>query len=318
MRFLFREFSGPVVGDRPYLPAVKWTLQFQLENYLDSLYPDLHADADSWNILSSEAAEQYLPNSKESIQLSNLFMRNRVLLHPQRAAKEMMRFKLFQAEIVNAFPYSRRLLFELLCWVWIVLIYSVRVYRGRKTKVTAVSLCPHGDGRFLMTGSFDRTIKFWDLEDTTAPITVSKKGSVTDGAWLSHWVSASLSASDWMNAVAQGTQAGELTIISYTEMKELDKVQEDDENDFRHMPREARLWMRQSDKMKPTDVDTYPVSSINRVSWNPNCQSFLWLASGYQCGLLRATCIRAMNSHNVQEILHQSERKITAALNKNT
>jgi len=32
------------------------------------------------------------------------------------------------------------------------------------------------------------------------------------------------------------------------------------------MPHEARLWMRQSDKMRTADVDAYPIGSINRVS----------------------------------------------------
>jgi WD40 repeat protein len=54
----------------------------------------------------------------------------------------------------------------------------------------AIALSPQDDGRYLMTGSFDRTTKYWDLEDTSAPITVSKRGSVTDGVWLTHWVSA--------------------------------------------------------------------------------------------------------------------------------
>jgi hypothetical protein len=26
MKFLMKESSGPVVGDKPYVPAVKWTL----------------------------------------------------------------------------------------------------------------------------------------------------------------------------------------------------------------------------------------------------------------------------------------------------
>lgn len=60
----------------------------------------------------------------------------------------------------------------------------------------AVALCPRGDGRYLMTGSFDRTTKYWDLENTSAPITVNKRGSVTDGVWLTHWVSAVNSLDD--------------------------------------------------------------------------------------------------------------------------
>jgi WD40 repeat protein len=60
----------------------------------------------------------------------------------------------------------------------------------------AIALSPHGGGRYMMTGSFDRTTKHWDLENTSTPITVYKRGSVTDGVWLTHWVSAVNSLDD--------------------------------------------------------------------------------------------------------------------------
>ncbi|KAJ9574666.1 hypothetical protein L9F63_008198 [Diploptera punctata] len=413
MRFLSRENSGPVTGDRPYFPATKWTLQFHIENYMDILFTDLHTKSDDWEFLNPLAAAQYLPDTKQSLQICHLRMKHKVKSHLRRQTEEMKCFKLFEADVVNAFQYLRSNLFALLFWIWRILKHNAQDYPGRRTKVITVSFSPHEDGRYFMTGSFDRSIKFWDLEDTTAPITVNKKGSVTDGAWLTHWLFLNgLSTSDWINGVAQGTQAGELTVIfahqlliavdtekgmkdkrmmiSFTEMKDMDKSQEEydmsdseetvshtsnptsrassatpednvpcdpdievgeSENDaenvsvskragpkcrtyneaekrcglilcdfptnnFQQMPHEARLWMRQSDKMKPAEIDEYPVPSINRVSWNPNSRSFLWLAAGYQCGLVRVPCITALNSPYMQGLLQQGERKVSVTLNK--
>ena len=75
-------------------------------------------------------------------------------------------------------------------------IQILEKYKMLQMFVSAVSLSPHGDGQYLMTGSFDRSIKFWDLEDSSTPITVNRKGSVTDGAWLTHWGSAINSMDD--------------------------------------------------------------------------------------------------------------------------
>lgn len=40
-----------------------------------------------------------------------------------------------------------------------------------------------------MTGSIDRSIKYWDLENPVVPLTNFIKIIVTDGVWLSHWLS---------------------------------------------------------------------------------------------------------------------------------
>ncbi|XP_021918407.1 uncharacterized protein LOC110829207 isoform X4 [Zootermopsis nevadensis] len=831
MKFLSTELSGPVFGDKPYVPAVKWTLSFQLENYMQSLYPNIHSTRDDWVALTSAEAMQYLPHTKESVQISHLSMKHKVLVQPQKAVKQWHRLALFEAEVIDGTPiffaggpvwatawcpiplhkaiyrtahinqylavschngmedtyisgqrYSHNGLIQIWdfghldnqqpcttpklalgiahncgavwCMEWCpsgcydtpdmkvpnhrlrrlgllgaacsdgsVRIFSVcfpsevqdkisdsppifkvepvrtlvlddrqtclladsewqctrlswykgkghRIIAGSFTNgmvavwdmstespllikrtgksctmypyhsfqahigvVSAIALIPQDDGRYLMTGSFDRSTKYWDLEDTSAPITVKKRGSVTDGVWLTHWVSAvnsfddsyslghangtlnpvrnfgftsypllaqnsvawGLSTCDWVNAVAQSTLAGELTvifshqlliavdtekgmkdkrmIISYTEVAHLvneeeegshsgkfsdktnsinssssaveksqsdfegmflkvggtkdtalstegshiedtdtscidncdvampgcgisrknrgnqnyektiertggcvqdgaargsqslgdspnkslntslqsdiqlkdstmtgnlctvvhednilsdklrnvniscrtsnllqddfgvsdsvdaercfsressvvregmskadeaDDITKDDmdypektddedvtfDNDteynsdsdsdildeskdkkeaydsfkimsydmadknyglilcdfptdnLKHMPREARLWMRQSDKMRAVDASVYPISSINRVSWNPNCRSFLWLAAGYHCGLVRVPCMRAMHCRPIEEILQHGEHKIAELQSK--
>jgi WD40 repeat protein len=76
------------------------------------------------------------------------------------------------------------------------LLYCCHRYNPLCLSCAAVALSPHDGGRYLMTCSFDRTTKYWDLENTSAPITVNKRGSVTDGVWLTHWVSAVSSLDD--------------------------------------------------------------------------------------------------------------------------
>nr|CAD7443819.1 unnamed protein product [Timema bartmani] len=75
---------------------------------------------------------------------------------------------------------------------------------------------------------------------------------------------------------------------------------------FENIPEEARAWMRQSEKMRVVPIDMFPLVSINRVSWNPNCRSFLWLASGYHCGLVRVPCFRGMHQPGVEKYLQEA------------
>ncbi|OXU30089.1 hypothetical protein TSAR_004178 [Trichomalopsis sarcophagae] len=48
--------------------------------------------------------------------------------------------------------------------------------------------------------------------------------------------------------------------------------------------------------MKNTPVEQYPFMSVNRLSWNPNASSFLWLAAGYQNGFVRLMSFKSMAS----------------------
>jgi hypothetical protein len=72
-----------------------------LENYMQSLYPSIHSTPDDWIALTSAAAAQYLPHTKESLQISHVCMKNKVLLHPQEAVKHWKRLKLFEAEVID-------------------------------------------------------------------------------------------------------------------------------------------------------------------------------------------------------------------------
>lgn len=61
---------------------------------------------------------------------------------------------------------------------------------------TALSFNPGYDGRFFMTGSHDRGVKFWDMEDLSSPMTHHRRGYVTDGVWLNLWISSITSYDD--------------------------------------------------------------------------------------------------------------------------
>ncbi|XP_076643238.1 uncharacterized protein LOC143353645 isoform X2 [Halictus rubicundus] len=59
------------------------------------------------------------------------------------------------------------------------------------------------------------------------------------------------------------------------------------------------------EKLTPVQVEQYPFMSVNRISWNPNTWSYLWLVAGYQNGMVRllhfkymATCYEFKTSIN--------------------
>ncbi|CAH0392974.1 unnamed protein product [Bemisia tabaci] len=50
---------------------------------------------------------------------------------------------------------------------------------------------------------------------------------------------------------------------------------------------EFKLSASANERQVPkNEINLFPLSSVNKVAWNPNCQSFLWLAMGYQNGFL--------------------------------
>lgn len=42
--------------------------------------------------------------------------------------------------------------------------------------------------RWLLTGSCDKSVSLWDLQDTSAPLTSYKRNIVNDGIWMSNWL----------------------------------------------------------------------------------------------------------------------------------
>ncbi|KAF5289007.1 hypothetical protein FQA39_LY03886 [Lamprigera yunnana] len=68
-------------------------------------------------------------------------------------------------------------------------VIPYQIIPAHRHAVTALHLYHLNDGRrWLMSGSIDRNIKYWDLDNPAVPISSFTKLIVTDGAWLNHWL----------------------------------------------------------------------------------------------------------------------------------
>jgi WD40 repeat protein len=54
-----------------------------------------------------------------------------------------------------------------------------------------------------------------------------------------------------------------------------------------------------SERMEQCCSANYPVTSVNRLAWNPNAASFGWIAVGYQTGLVRLVRMRTKTSDDM-------------------
>ncbi|XP_068243490.1 uncharacterized protein [Palaemon carinicauda] len=129
-------------------------------------------------------------------------------------------------------------------------LYPINTFLAHNGVCSTVSFCPTTYGRNLLSGGNDRTYKFWDLENTNMPLSIIRKGLVTDSYWISHWGGCfisfddvyglsntntcfkengfygihsrnvlssnspvwTISGSEWMNTLIQGDSAGEVVI----------------------------------------------------------------------------------------------------------
>ncbi|XP_063992288.1 general transcription factor 3C polypeptide 2-like [Diachasmimorpha longicaudata] len=55
--------------------------------------------------------------------------------------------------------------------------------------------------------------------------------------------------------------------------------------------------------MKKVAVEQYPFAAINRISWNPNSWSYLWIAVGYRNGFIRILNLKKMNETSISSDL---------------
>ncbi|XP_046396048.1 uncharacterized protein LOC124163292 [Ischnura elegans] len=370
------------------------------------------------------------------------------------------------------------------------------MFFSHKNAVTAVALAVcspeerlrNGERhpRYLISGSRDRFVKVWDLQDTAAPLSSYPRGLVTSIAWLTNWMSfvcsvddsfacgranskaqalrsygykptpmlnqnspvMSVVCSDWLNTFAHGTNAGEACILAanqvllavesskvikdrrmfvfYTELIDLkgdeerkeetvnkktdvdasasktkensavevstdskddsphkecgendakgseddsqkdkkkkakavkekkkpakkerkkgggdsgsdDEVSVDTDSDFKESPRtyieakdkygilfcdcnmdqdtgrlpqEAMFILQQSERMKTIPIDRYPITAINKMCWNPNLQSYIWLASGHQAGLVRICRMQKLRGKVIEVFEGNAQKKI--------
>nr|XP_033329711.1 uncharacterized protein LOC117222223 [Megalopta genalis] len=59
------------------------------------------------------------------------------------------------------------------------------------------------------------------------------------------------------------------------------------------------------DKVTAVQIEQYPFMSVNRISWNPNAWSYLWLVAGYQNGIVRLLNFKYMASRELKTSLTQ-------------
>ncbi|KAL6447210.1 hypothetical protein ACFW04_001477 [Cataglyphis niger] len=293
------------------------------------------------------------------------------------------------------------------------LINAFQHFFAHHNAVSMVALVPYGKSRFLASGSTDRTYKFWDLEDTSAPRHFAKKSIILDGAWMMHWPCSvmsfddalgyqyahsciiplrdygykfcpilptnsptySIAVSDYANSVAHGTLAGEVITIFphqllYAErilskkrqlnsfIKIVDFLEKDqntvnngnknnkkNSKDYHYMPetyneckdrfgiifhdkltglkekitRDKQDHTLYNNMLTSIPIEQYPFTSANRVAWNPNAWSYLWLMVGYQNGLMRLLNLTFMSaSHELNTALSVHAERILAKGNAST
>lgn len=136
------------------------------------------------------------------------------------------------------------------------ILYPINSIPAHNGVCATVSFCPRTNGQHIVTGGNDRTVRFWDLAQPEQPLTIIRKGIVTDSVWLPHWAGAfvsfddafnlgknstyfrengfyggtyrsvlgtnatvwSISGSDWFNSLAQVDEAGEVLVSSQTQL----------------------------------------------------------------------------------------------------
>lgn len=65
-------------------------------------------------------------------------------------------------------------------------------------------------------------------------------------------------------------------------------------------------------------IEQYPFTSANKVAWNPNAWSYLWLMVGYQNGLMRLLNLTFMSSQDLNTSLSSHVKCVLAKRNTST
>lgn len=73
-----------------------------------------------------------------------------------------------------------------------------------------------------------------------------------------------------------------------------------------------------TDHLNAVPTEQYPFMSVNRISWNPNAWSYVWMAVGYQNGLVRLINFKYMSVSDElkQEMLQEYTKKMLNKTNK--
>ncbi|KAI4502019.1 hypothetical protein M0802_002701 [Mischocyttarus mexicanus] len=71
-----------------------------------------------------------------------------------------------------------------------------------------------------------------------------------------------------------------------------------------------------SDKLTLVPVERYPITSVNKIGWNPNMWSHLWLAAGYHNGLVRFLNFSFMSpEYNMNKLMEEHTKAFLKRIN---
>lgn len=139
--------------------------------------------------------------------------------------------------------------------------YPYHVFQAHQSSVSGLSFGPSEEAQYLVTASVDCSNKFWDLRDTTSPVTVQRRGCVTDSVWMQNWlcsvsaydevygyavtnvtlnayrdfyyqpcslsqqigVTWSVSCNDWMNSIASADETGHVMVSLPLQVTHIDE-----------------------------------------------------------------------------------------------
>lgn len=247
--------------------------------------------------------------------------------------------------------------------------------QAHSRSITGLLFLPKEGNNYILSASSDRDIKFWNLQDTSGPVSVSqlyRMITVTDIAWFNNWpfgasvyddalgyglinvslngyrdfmfgqpypvmsqncVNWSISANDWTNAIATSSDGGELTVmyskqlfhideksnkrskkyLTTTDLHKLDGNENIDPSIKLNVPQtyeEASecygLVLKtencnefQSSRREDISRNFHQIKSINKVTWNLNGRSFLYLSAGYHAGFVQIFRDNTMDKYQI-------------------
>ncbi|XP_039291638.1 uncharacterized protein LOC111050416 [Nilaparvata lugens] len=142
-------------------------------------------------------------------------------------------------------------------------IHPYKVFTAHTESITGLQFISNKTGDILMSSSLDKTLKFWNLLDTSAPISTCRKITpIRDAMWLNNWLCAvsvnddgytngmshlhlnnfrdlfylqtvpwipvdntqwSVTASEWSNSIAMASETGEIRIVYPHQLFSIDK-----------------------------------------------------------------------------------------------
>ncbi|XP_066560756.1 general transcription factor 3C polypeptide 2 isoform X2 [Amia ocellicauda] len=122
----------------------------------------------------------------------------------------------------------------------------------------------------------------------------------------------SISGSDWLNTCVTGDTTGELIMMVLSDMTlNPNNIKRPMDRRFRTfknaLKRDPMKHMYATETKGALPLDRMPLDSLHKVRFNPNLGSHSWVLSAGQAGIVRAHCLRGMNSPVVSKLVHESQ-----------